>query len=147
MNQFNALFQSRQPLIFILKNESESLFFKTGQNFLKPEILDTRHLKSNIFHPTNYLPLNEIFVRPEYSLLLNTLRPKTKHQILFNILAFYLSLAEEILSRLPIANIFKEIEYFNPLVILDADKHKNYLQNISNLYKDLIDITALSYEW
>jgi hypothetical protein len=59
MNQFNALFQSRQPLIFTLKKESDRLFLKIGQNFLKPVVLKINYLKNNILHPTNYLPLNE----------------------------------------------------------------------------------------
>jgi hypothetical protein len=97
-------------------------------------IIDDDYLKNNILHPTNYLPLNEIFVGPECENLLETLQPQKKKQIILNTLAFYVSMCEEILNRLPIGDtLFAEIAYFAPSIVLEVDKRNHNLQRICAL--------------
>jgi hypothetical protein len=54
--------------------------------------------------------------------------------MILNISAFYVSMCEEILNRLPIGDtLFAEIAYFAPSIVLEVDKRNHNLQRICAL--------------
>jgi len=105
MNEFNALFQSKTSLITVLKKESIKLFLKICQNFVKPSLLKEGYFTNNILHSTNYLPIDKIFVGHECESLLSTLTLNKQNEVRLNILSFYVTVAQEIIYRLPINSV------------------------------------------
>lgn len=149
MNQFNALFQSQNSLIDILKKESVKLFLQISQNFLKPSVLKEEYLNCNILHPSNYLPNDQIFVGAECEALLSTLDILIQNDFKRNILKFYITICEEMMTRLPLKNkLFSEFEFITKVAFETTKSNVlNSLSSISDVYKGIIDITALNYEW
>jgi len=65
-------------------------------------------------------------------------------------LSFYVTVAQEIIYRLPINSIlFSEFEFITPSVALEA--HKNdiliNLANVCNIYESFVDVNSVKYEW
>lgn len=150
MNQFNALFQSRSSLIDCLRKESIRLFLQLGQNFLKPSVLKMEYLTGNILHPSNYLPIEKIYVGPECAQSLLTLTINEQNELRKKMLEFYVTLAKESLARLPINNtIFSEFELVTPANAFSADRNETLgnLTNVCKIYSNIVDSNELCVEW
>lgn len=122
-NSINALFQSKKPLVHELYSESKKLFFKLGQNFIKPDKLT---LSVNTRCPHNYLPIEEIYLGNECNeVLLEISDSSAVKQIKLDCLNFYITSLEEMQNRLPINqndNIFQSFEFLKPEIALNKDR-------------------------
>lgn len=58
-NSISALFQSKKPLIHEIYSKSRKLFLKVGQNFIKPENLNT---DENVRNPHIYVQLEDLYL-------------------------------------------------------------------------------------
>ncbi|CAI6359908.1 unnamed protein product [Macrosiphum euphorbiae] len=148
LNTFNALFQSREIMIHKLFDQSLNLMKIICQNFVKPSLLD--NISCLNFHISNLLPVEEVFLGAECQSLLN-LQPidninvfKEKCQ------KFYITVAEEIIKRLPISNnLFKEFKFLDPEIALDANNRAGFdnLPLLSEQFGNYFDKFELINEW
>lgn len=133
MNQFNALFQSKYNLVHKLQKESCDMFLRIGQNFLKSEVLNYNKINKTVLHPSNFLPLEELYLGPECQQLLPSVCHDEQHNFKIKILEFYVTICEEMLNRLPLKqDLFEEFSFNAPKVALSTTKNEK-LKNLKNI--------------
>lgn len=97
-NNFNALFQSRDILIYKLYDSSRELILKIAQNFVKIDIL--KDISNLDIDNKNNIQEN-VYVGPECESVLDTLSLECSQQIRLKCLDFYVTAVREMLKRLP----------------------------------------------
>lgn len=150
-NAFNALFQSRQPLIHILYAECIILMKQLCKNFIIEDIVLKEDLqKIDLDNTINYLNLKDIYVGPECATLVEQMPENGKEIFLENCLKFYIAAATDLQKRLP-NEIFREMQFLHPGI---AFNKKESMRNVNfgilcNTFKNIteIDETQLAIEW
>lgn len=116
-NTINAIFQSKRPLIHQLHTESRKIFFKLGQNFIKPNKLNIN------IDDENLLALDKIFLGTHCNSLLNLIPNSEASRIRLDCRNFYIVALEEIQDRLPVADnsLFKHAQFLRPEFALNIE--------------------------
>lgn len=152
LNSFNALFQSRKILIHKLFDSSETLFKQICSNFLKPESYAVGNLSEiNVKHPHNFLDLENINLGIECQEFIHNMPQTEKIDILKMCLRFYITVADQVKTRLPLNNkFFKNLQFLDPDVAFNFNSRTKFnidIKEVAKMYQNHIDLTKLSVEW
>lgn len=153
LNSFNALFQARIVLIHKLFDSSEKLFKQICSNFLKPEVYAANSNLSqiNVKHPNNFQELENINLGIECEEFIHNMPQTEKNDILKMCLQFYITVAAQIQSRLPLNNnFFRNLQFLDPNVAFNFNNRTKFnidIKEVAKMYPNHIDLTALSLEW
>lgn len=113
-NTFSLLFQSKQILIHKLSEESRVIFKELCSNFIKHEYL--RKIETiSITEPNHLRNTKDVNVGAECEAFIKTLPENIQIEIKTKCLNFYVKAAEEMKSRLPLADkLFDEFRLLDP---------------------------------
>lgn len=112
-------------MIHKLFDQSLNLMKIICQNFVKPSLLDISCL--NFGDISNLLPVEEVFVGAECQSLLDLQSADNINVFKEKCQKFYITVAEEIIKRLPISNnLFKEFKFLDPEIALDAKNRAGF---------------------
>ncbi|KAL4103916.1 hypothetical protein QTP88_019233 [Uroleucon formosanum] len=115
----------REIMIHKLFDQSLNLMKIICQNFVKPSFLDISCL--NFGDISNLLPVEEVFVGAECQSLLNLQSADNINVFKEKCQKLYITVAEEIIKRLPISNnLFKEFKFLDPEIALDANNRAGF---------------------
>ncbi|CAH1111603.1 unnamed protein product [Psylliodes chrysocephalus] len=153
LNSFNALFQPRKVLIHNLFDSSEKLLKQICSNFLKPEVYAAnRNLSEiNVKHPNNFEQLQNINLGIECQEFIRNMPQTEKNYILKMCLQFYITVAAQIQSRLPLNNMFfRNLQFLDPEVAFNFNNRTKFnvdIKEVAKMYPNHINLTQLSVEW
>lgn len=148
-NNFNALFQSRKPLIHVLYAETFSLMKQICKNFIKAQYLDSDLSLINLRDPKHFIKLEDIYVGPECSELFPNMPLDGKTAFLKNCLVFYIEASVDLQKRLP-DKIFKEIGFLNADIAFnkaESDRNINFNVLCNQFFLLDIDKSEIQIEW
>jgi hypothetical protein len=132
-----------------LTKNSKKLINQFLQNFIKPQILETADTNVFLIHPDNYVSLDEIFVGYECKNYIHSnLDATDQKSVMLKILDFYITLAKEMITRLPVSGIYHEFEFLCPEIVFDKNRKKlSELPELCAKYKKFLDVNAALNEW
>jgi hypothetical protein len=68
--------------------------------------------------------------------------------VMLKILNFYITLAKEMITRLPVSGIYHEFEFLCPEIVFDKNRKKlSELPELCAKYKDFLDVNSALNEW
>lgn len=147
-NMFNALFQSRDVLVHQLAIESQRIYYKLCNNYLKADVINTRVECRN---PRNFVDLFKIYLGPECNTFLENLNKPVQEKIRKKCLEFYIVSCEEIQKRLPLEEKFLvELIFIDPKVALSLTRPEpciNLTETIKKFLAVLDKGSEISTEW
>lgn len=117
------------------------------QNFVKLEIVLEKNLVTlNVENPNNFLPLEKVYIGSECESLVNTLPLSAAREFRIKCLQFYKKSVVEMQKRLPLNTaLFEEMKFLNLSIAFSEDNFS--LLNLSNYFKDYVDINKIEVEW
>lgn len=134
LNNFNALFQSRNILIHKLYETSKQLVFQFAQNFVNLDVLNDIFIL-NLNDQKNIKHIDNVYVGSECESFLETLSLECAQQIKFKCLDFYIIAVQEMLKRLPCNDLFfQQLTFLDPKIALYNEGR--------NKFKDLTHIAT-----
>jgi len=148
LNNFNALFQSRNILIHKLYETSKQLIFQFAQNFVNLNVLNDI-FTLNLNDQRNIQHIDNVYVGSECESFLETLSLECAQQIKFKCLDFYITAVQEMLKRLPCNDVFfKQLTFLDPEIAL-YNEGRNKIKNLTPIATRIKhnNIIQLDFEW
>lgn len=139
INKLNKLFQSETPQIYLLNSEARRLYKDLLSNFMSAEYLKDVDMNNVEFKPGNFAPLEQMYMGTEVRTALNesNLKSDVLHGFRLTIMNFYISLANQIKSRLKLDDpVLCDIVIIDPLNI-KRRKHQS-LQPVLEHFPNIV---------
>lgn len=148
-NTFNALFQSKKPLVHELSFECRKLYKDILSHFIQLHLVT--EFKINLQHPGNFLPLVSINLGTECNEFVSGLPPDIKNHIWKSCLQFLITASVELQNRFPLDNtFFDSLRFLKPdVALLDRPEHLKTLKHVYDHFNGVegFDKMEVDIEW
>ncbi|XP_031328947.1 uncharacterized protein LOC116170670 [Photinus pyralis] len=157
LNGFNLMFQSEAPLLHKLKPQVESLLKSLCSNFIDVKYIRKQGsvLKLNHTDPTNFVPLDQLYLGIQASESIQNLKndPNVAREdierFFKSCLNFYIEVVTDIKTRFDFSDpVFEIIKIVDPGFAYGFEvKSLNFVVKRFPFLNDFIDIQELDNEW
>nr|XP_033335269.1 uncharacterized protein LOC117225674 isoform X1 [Megalopta genalis] len=158
ITKFNQIFKSSEILVFNVSKYCDQFLQEIGSNFIKHTVLATAENLSEIdpFKVENLLPPESIYIGGKAQRTIEEIKAMTTDNKEQSRLTkfyercqkFYQTAYRGAVKRLPINDAFlKALEFLDPSVALDIEKHTNQLDCLITKFGEKFDWTIIRDEW
>lgn len=150
VNKINLELQSEGFKMHVLLSRITDLYKTILRNFMNHVYINERPLNQFSFHPSNYLPLNDIYVGANCEIIIveNHIPDNELKQFKISCLNFYVELCSEIKKRFkfndPVLAFAKNLD---PKVVTDSPQSIVPIYSMFKLSFPDVNVEQLSTEW